>query len=396
MTLGAAGASYRVPMDVRAMWSRYGDVLLAVGIAILYTVEITAWKDSDHALSIPLAVLTGGLFLLRRRAPLVTFLLVSLANDGVLLVPPGFDANSVSFVVVFVLNLYSLGRHATGLEAWLGILGVLGTVVFFVVGDGAHDAADIFFGLVFVGAPWATGLTLRLRGERETVLNARNEELRAEQAELARRAVTEERARIARELHDVVSHAISVTVLQARGARRMIGSDDDAIRTALDAIEQTNTAALGDMRRLLAVLRDTDSNDATRAAPQPSLASLEVLLDHVRGSGLAVDLEVSGEPGPIPPGVDLSAYRIIQEALTNVLKHAGPEASATVHLRYGADDIDLAIDSTGATRVNGDGSGHGLVGIRERVSVVGGTVDAGPGQDGGYLVHAHLPFSVDA
>ena len=205
-----------------------------------------------------------------------------------------------------------------------------------------------------------------------------------EQEEQTRRAIAEERATIARELHDVVAHAISVTVLQSRGARRMLGRDESQVRRALDAIEHTNTQALGDMRRLLAVLRDTEGDAAT--TPQPSLARLDDLVADVRDSGLAVELVESGEDRDVPPGVDLSAYRIIQEALTNVLKHASA-ASATVRLDYGDGRADgCRCATTAPVPSSPNGHGHGLVGIRERVAVVGGEIETGPAAGGGFEV----------
>jgi signal transduction histidine kinase len=242
---------------------------------------------------------------------------------------------------------------------------------------------------------------MRLRRDREDQLQADAELLRSDQEDSARRAVAAERARIARELHDVVSHAISVTVLQARGGRRLVGLDDEAVRRSLDAIEHTNTAALGDMRRLLAVLRDTEDAAVDGLTPQPSLSRLGDLVDQVRSSGLAVDLEVSGEPGIVPPGVDLSAYRIVQEALTNVLKHAGTNTRACVEVTYKHDDVDVAVSDDGPLRASAveagrRGEGHGLINIRERVAVVGGTVTAGPGPNGGFVVRAHLPYSVES
>ena len=210
--------------------------------------------------------------------------------------------------------------------------------------------------------------------------------------------MVEERARIARELHDVVSHAISVTVLQARGARRTLGHDEGQVRRALDAIEQTNTAALSDMRRLLAVLRDTEdaeSGGAEPHAPQPTLDQLESLVDQVRASGVPVEVEIVGRRLSVPPGVDLSAYRIVQEALTNVDQargsghgHGHPRPSTRTRSAY------VIRDDGAGGRVNG--TGHGLIGIRERVAVVGGEVIAGPGDRGGFTVAARLPYSLEA
>ena len=326
-------------------------------------------------------------------------LLVLVAIQLVEEAAPGFDDEAISFPLLMLVAIYSLGRWATGTQAWLGFGVVVACIASFVIGDGANDASDVAFGIAFVGTPWAVGVALRLHHGREDQLQADADLLRSDQEDSARRAVAAERARIARELHDVVSHAISVTVLQARGGRRWVGVDDEAVRRSLDAIEHTNTAALGDMRRLLAVLRDTEDTPGGRLMPQPSLARLEELVEQVRSSGPHVDLEVSGEAGTLPPGVDLSAYRIVQEALTNVLKHAGTRARVRVQVIYGPDDVDVAVSDDGLAVIDGaatgPGDGHGLITIRERVAVVGGSVEAGPGPDGGFVVRAHLPYSVD-
>ena len=271
------------------------------------------------------------------------------------------------------------------------------TVVGFVVGDGAHGPSDIFFAMAFVGTPWAAGVAVRLRREREAMLHRPQRGAARTQEENERRAVAAERARIARELHDVVSHAISVTVLQARGGRKMVGRDDEAVRRALDAIEQTNTAALGDMRRLLAVLRDTEDRRRTRVRPAAvAWPASRGCVEQVRASGLHVDLPISGRAGPVPPGVDLSAYRIVQEALTNVLKHAGPGARHGARCTTARTTWTSRSATTAARASSGDrGRRHGLVGIRERVAVVGGSVEAGP-VDGGFAVRARLPYSVTA
>jgi signal transduction histidine kinase len=384
-------------MDLRRLAREHVDVTVAGAIAMLYVVElVNRGHGTDLTRAVPLALLACASLSQRRRYPLLSFPVTILTNGIVPHWSPAFDSNSISFVVVFLFALYSLGRHARGTAGWVAVPLVALAVVGFVVGDGAHAPSDVFFAIAFVGLPYGVGLTWRLRTEREAVLTARNEDLIRSQAENERRAVAAERARIARELHDVVSHAISVTVLQARGGRKLVGHDDDAVRRALDAIEQTNAAALGDMRRLLAVLRDTDTDPDARQAPQPSLASLDLLLDQVRASGLQVDTTISGPAGGVPPGVDLSAYRIIQEALTNVLKHAGPQAHASVRIAYGPADLDIAVVDDGPGTSASNGTGHGLVGIRERVAVVGGTVEAGPADDGGFAVRAQLPYSVTA
>ena len=384
---------------------RHGDVLVAAVLAVTMTLELVAWAEDDVAQSVGIGLLATLPLAVRRRTPLVSFVLVMTGLHLLTAVQPGFDNDSMTFVVAFFWSLYSLGRHARGLDRWIGAVGLVTVMLLFAHSEGGLgqvDLGDVAYLVGVVGAPWAAGLTIQLRREREAVLSAENRRLEAEQEERARRAVAEERARIARELHDVVSHAISVTVLQARGARRTLGVDEDQVRGALDAIERTNTAALSDMRRLLAVLRDTEQEPGAVAiaaedhAPQPSLAHIDGLVADVRASGLRVEL-VSEGSREVPPGVDLSAYRIIQEALTNVIKHAGA-ARATVRLEYAADELRISIRDDGSGRATSSdysGSGHGLIGIRERVAVVGGEVQSGPRLDGGYEVWVRLPYALE-
>ena len=391
-------------MKVVPVLRTYGDTIAAVLLAAAMTVELLAWADDDVVRSVASGLLATLPFALRRRTPLAAFLLVMTGTHVLGLVQPGFDNDSMSFVAAFLWALYSLGRHARGLERWLGAASLVVVMVLFAQSEGGlgqADLGDLAFLIGFVGAPWAAGLTIALRREREAALNAENRRLVSEQEELARRAVAEERARIARELHDVVSHAISVTVLQARGARRMLGVDEQQVRRALDAIEQTNTGALGDMRRLLAVLRDTERDHGTEPehddrSPQPSLAHLDGLVEHVRSSGVPVEVLSHGAPRDVPPGVDLSAYRIVQEALTNVLKHARG-APTTVKLRYSDDELEVSVCDSGGPHgpPTASGSGHGLLGIRERVAVVGGEVQAGPRPGGGFEVRVRLPYSLE-
>lgn len=218
--------------------------------------------------------------------------------------------------------------------------------------------------------------------------------LRAEQAERARRAVAEERGRIARELHDVVAHHMSVISVQAGLARFVFDSDPGKARGALGTIADTSAEALEELRRMLQVLREEDPGAPARA-PMPTLDRLGELLDRVRAGGLPVDLAVEGTARPLPPGVELCAYRVVQEALTNALRHAGP-ARARVQLRYGAHELTVRVTDDGEgvnpARVP-TGGGHGLIGMRERAKLYGGSVTVGPRSEGGYEVRLTLPTS---
>jgi signal transduction histidine kinase len=213
--------------------------------------------------------------------------------------------------------------------------------------------------------------------------------LEADRAAAARRAVAEERQRIARELHDVVAHSVSVMTVQAGAVRRLLRPEQERERLALEAIETTGREALTEMRRLVGLLRDQGSTPDF--APQPSMRTVDVLVGTVREAGLPVELEVEGEPRELPPGVDLSAYRVIQEALTNALKYAGP-AKAWVTVRWKEGELEVEVANDGRSEPVGDGGGHGLAGLRERVSLVGGSIESGPRAGGGFVVKAHLPL----
>ena len=281
-------------MDLRSVGPRYGDLLIAAALAVLLSVEVLLWPRADHALPLAAALLATLPLALRRRLPVVALLLIAIGIEALTQLMPGFDNDSFTLMVVFVLTLYSVGRHARRVEAWLAGLVVAGCVVGFLLTDSPppYDVGDVAFALAFVGGPWAAGLAIRLRRDREQTLTAHNLQLQREQEEKARQAVGAERARIARELHDVVSHAISVTVLQARGGRRMLGVDDGAVRRALDAIEHTNAQALTDMRRLLSLLRDAE--EGSSIDPQLSLTRLDSLVEQLRASGLNVELAITG------------------------------------------------------------------------------------------------------
>jgi signal transduction histidine kinase len=231
-------------------------------------------------------------------------------------------------------------------------------------------------------APSDTG-SLQQRGRDELQVK-----LEAARTAAAQRAVAEERARIARELHDVIAHSVSVMTVQAGAVRRLLQPGQERERLALEAIESTGREALTEMRRLVGLLRRQGT--MPDFAPQPSMRAVDLLVGTVREAGLPVELAVEGEPRELAPGVDLAAYRVIQEALTNALKYAGP-ARAWVTVRWREDEIEVEIANDGRSETAGDGTGHGLVGLRERVALVGGAIDSGPRPGGGFVVTARLP-----
>jgi signal transduction histidine kinase len=244
---------------------------------------------------------------------------------------------------------------------------------------------------------WLAGRNLRHRRARWEELRARAERLEREREEEARRAVTEERLRIARELHDVIAHSMSVIAVQSAVGNHVIDTQPAEARQALAAIEATSRSALTEMRRLLGVLRQ-EGEPRGSLTPAPGLDDLASLVSQVQDAGLKVWINVDGQRGPVPPGIDLSAYRIVQEALTNVIKHSG-SSSANVTIRYRPDSVTVEVTDPGAeapaARVPAQrtGSGHGIIGMRERVAVFGGEFTAGPGPDGGFRVRACFPIA---
>jgi signal transduction histidine kinase len=253
-----------------------------------------------------------------------------------------------------------------------------------------QSASDYFWSLITFSIAWIIGFALGERLRETDVARRLAEQAELEREEQARLAVTEERARIARELHDVVGHSVSVMTVQAAAVRRLLEPDQDREREALLVVEQTGREALAEMRRMVGVLRRPE--EAPALAPQPSLEHLDKLVAHTRETGLPVELRVEGMPAQLPAALDTTAYRIVQEALTNAVKHANA-SRAEVVVRYRNGTVELIVSDDGDGDGDGGGSGHGLVGMRERVSVYGGELEAGPQAGGGFRLRATLPVT---
>ena len=367
------------------------DLALAAALFVWALVDLLLRHVDQPLLGLAAAPVFTLPLAVRRTRPLEVFVLV-LCGLGLrtLAGPSGQDPPLLPLVLL--IALYGTGAWATGWRsvAGLALAGVMGATALAQDPTSSFtNSGDVLYFAGLFSLPWIAGRAVR-RFRTRTAASVR----RATEAERARAsAVDDERRRIARELHDVVAHAVSVIVLQARGGRRVMDSNSEQAREALDTIELTGVQALEEMRRLLGMLRLPA--DEVALAPRPSLANIDDLIDSVRLAGLPVELHVGGAPAELPPGVDLSAYRIVQEALTNALKHAGP-ASACVTVRYHATAVELEITDTGSAppAKPGDG-GHGLAGVRERVALFGGRLESGPRPQGGYALRALLPLGTD-
>jgi signal transduction histidine kinase len=328
----------------------------------------------------PVGALTALPLALRRYRPLAVFAVtlgahIVLNSSGVETAAPGV-----------AVATYTLAAHCdrrTALRA--GLIGLALFVPAYVYASGG----SVVPASVFLAAAWLLGAYLRTRRAYLRELEEKADRLEREREDNERRAVAEEQARIARELHDVIAHNVSVMTVQAAGAREVFDTNPARARDALAAIEATGRDALAELRRLLGVARAQDGGAAR--APQPGVERLDALVEQVRSAGLAVDLRVEGERTELPAGVDVSAYRVVQEALTNTLKHASAER-AWVSVRYGANDLSVEVldDGTGS-RVAPADDGRGLVGMQERVGLFGGELETGPRCEGGFRVWARFP-----
>jgi signal transduction histidine kinase len=385
---------------IRHVAREYWFELLVAFLAVAGMVELVVGRNVPGAptttlwFAIPaIGILVSTLFARRRfpfAAPVAYWLLAAALTfvDGILIAFVG------SLGVVGLAAAFMLGNLRDSRKAGIGLVIILASIVIVVVNiPGAQTTGDlVFIPLRFVVA-WVAGYALRERAEKAEAAEERAARAEREREAAARLAVAEERARIARELHDIVAHAVSVMVLQVGAVRHKLPASLSEDSEALKAVERAGRTALAEMRRLLAAMRP--DGDEAEFVPQPGLDGLDSLLDEVGRAGLPVHLHVDGEPFPLPRAIDLSAYRIVQEGLTNALKHSRASV-ADVTVRYRADELQLEVRDDGRGSVTSDGLGHGLVGIRERVKIYGGEMTAGTATEGGFVLSTRLPIGSDA
>jgi signal transduction histidine kinase len=362
---------------------RWIDVGLATGLTIWAILEAAAGNSAGFSVGVLLTTLP---LLVRRRWP-VAVLALAIAGFGIAGNASGLASLIGGLTACVSVGLYSRHQNAA-------VVAVIASAAFVALEFGRGDSSTLpvpgyLLPFLLLGAAYLAGREI---GSRRNALDAQRErsaQIEREHETAIKAAAAAERQHIARELHDVVAHSVSVMVVQAGAARQVMADKPDAARESLLNVESVGHAAMAELRRLLGVL-GTNGNEAP-LAPQPGMSGLDALLERMRDAGLPVEVKVSGEPAVLPPGVDVAAFRIIQEALTNALKYAGG-APTRVGVSYASDAVDIEVIDDGALTTPADGIGRGLAGMRERVALFGGRVDAGTRPGGGYAVRAHLPL----
>ncbi|MDX3595458.1 sensor histidine kinase [Streptomyces sp. ID03-2B] len=387
----------RHPTGVDVFWA-----VFLLGLSGVSMVSGMYDAGREEIVAVPVALGLSTVVALRRRAPEKMLLLAILVGVVQLVfdVRPGIG-NFAMLVITYTV--------ATVGERWASRLALICSLSAAALSQLRWEAepggswAQVIFVTVIMTVPfvlaWVLGDSLRTRRAYFDQLEERAARLEREREAQSKVAVAAERARIARELHDVVAHNVSVMVVQADGAAYVMDAAPDQAKQALETISSTGRQALAEMRRLLGVLRTGDAPESGEYVPQPDVEQIEDLVAQVRQTGLEVDFKVEGTPRPLPSGVELTAYRVVQEALTNTRKHGGPDAGASVRLVYFDDGLGLLIEDDGRGAAHelyedggADGAGHGMIGMRERVGMVGGTLDAGPRPGGGFRISALLPL----
>lgn len=377
----------RPPRGPFTRWPRAADTVLAFVIFVMSLFVVEGPNETFAIRSIG-DVPTGAFFVLaaasgaiiwRRHRPLTVFAATLVATS----LAAALDYSEL-IGLTLLIALYSVGRNVIS-DRWsyIGLGGALALTLSTALVDDV-TAAEIGFGLIVMSVIWYIGRRMRLRGERAA-------QVEQEQAAEARRAIVEERSRIARELHDVVAHQVSLMTVQAGAAKTVAADDPEGASRAMEAVEKAGHQALGELRHLLGVLRPEAELDGLGL--QSGLADVPRLVDQLEEAGLDVSLTMNGPQTDLPARVDLSAYRIVQEALTNVLKHAGLNARAEVWLNTDNHRVAIKVLDDGHGAAIMPASGHGILGMRERALLLGGSLDAGPRPGGGFQVVAYLPIS---
>jgi signal transduction histidine kinase len=368
---------------------RWFDALI-VAIAVLSEIELLFSEVPGPTWLLAPAILLYTLpLLLRRRFPFIAPGFVFGVHIAITFADPQAVGSLDTGSIALLLTFWAVGERNDSQLAVAGLGLGLGTIAIITVVDERVGVEQAVNGALLGSLAWLFALLLARRGRRAATAEARAVQLERDHEQRAQAAAATERRRIARELHDVIAHSVSVMTVQAGAARMQLPDHPDQAMPPLMAVEETGRQALTELRRLLGILHD---DDAPSLAPQPGLNDLPDLAEAMQHAGVEVDVRVEGLPRPLPASLDLTAYRIVQEALTNTLKHAGT-ARASIVLHYDPDALRLDITDDGqAAPTTGDGSGHGLPGMRERVNLFGGQLDAGPGRDRGYAVSARLPL----
>lgn len=388
----------RHPTWVDSFWA---VALLGITGVNIVSVDGAADHHGSVAETLPIAFFLCVVVALRRRMPEKMLVLAAVMGFVQLVVDVEVMTADFAMLVIIYTVAADGARWASRFALAGGLCaGTLAQLRWPANESGALSGVLIaIFQTVPFALAWVLGDSIRTRRAYLAQLEERAARLEKEREAQAKVAVAAERARIARELHDVVAHNVSVMVVQADGAAYVMDTAPDQARKALETISGTGRQALAEMRRLLGVLRTGEHQEGGEYVPQPDVEQLDDLIEQCRVSGLPVDFKVEGTPRPLPSGVELTAYRIVQEALTNTRKHGGPNAGASVRLVYFDDGLGLLVEDDGKGAPHelyeeggADGQGHGLIGMRERIGMVGGTLDAGPRPGGGFRISALLPL----
>jgi signal transduction histidine kinase len=356
-------------------------------IAVLLTVIAQAQAAANVSLvDRGLLLVMTGVVAVRRRAPLFTALTVAGAAALMAITPQ--QPSVFGEYLALILAAYTVAERRSIRFAVVGGLAMVGGVIVHDLASPDYDTASAIAGdLVVPVLIWGLGRVVHFQNARADRAQVLLQQLEHDQADLARRAVAAERAHLARELHDIVTHSLSVVVIQSQGAQRVLDGPEPQVRRSLADIETAGRTALTEMRRLLGLLRE----DELTHAVGPGLADISDLLAQVRAAGLTVQFTESGAAGRVDPAVELSVYRVVQEAMTNALKYA-PGSTVTVRIDHDTDSIDVHVLNDGAGPPSPRAGGHGLLGMRERVSLYGGTLEVGALENGGFGVRARLPL----